>query len=201
MSVNKSKLPFQNLYNCPKSEEMKITKLPIEGPLIIEPKIFKDPRGYFFESYNEKSFIEAGIDARFVQDNQSLSQKGAIRGLHFQAPPFAQGKLVRVTQGKVLDVVVDIRKGSPTYGQSACVEISAENQIMFWIPPGFAHGFETLEDNTIFLYKCTNLYDKASEGGLFWNDPALGIQWQTQDPIVSEKDQVLPLLSDLKSPF
>lgn len=180
---------------------MKITKLSIEGPLLIEPRIFKDSRGYFYESYNEKLFFEAGVNYRFVQDNQSFSQKGAVRGLHFQAPPFEQGKLVRVIQGKVNDVIVDIRKDSPTYGQHLSVELSAENQLMFWIPPGFAHGFETLEDNTIFLYKCTNLYDKSSEGGLLWNDPALGINWHTSEAIVSDKDQILPSLKDLISPF
>jgi dTDP-4-dehydrorhamnose 3,5-epimerase len=180
---------------------LKITKTPIEGLLIIEPQIFKDARGYFFESYNEAKFKEAGIELNFVQDNQSLSQTGAVRGLHFQAPPFEQGKLVRVVQGAVMDVVVDIRKGSPTYGQNFSIELSAENQLMFFIPPGFAHGFETLLDQTIFLYKCTNVYNKASEGGLLWNDPALGINWQTNEPIVSEKDLILPLLKDFTSPF
>lgn len=173
----------------------------MEGPMIIEPRIFHDPRGYFFESYNADTFTAAGITANFVQDNQSLSQRGAVRGLHFQAPPYEQGKLVRVVQGAVVDVVVDIRKESATYGQSYAIELSAANQLMFWIPPGFAHGFETLEDNTIFLYKCTNMYHKASEGGLFWNDPALKIQWRTQEPIVSEKDQILPKLADFISPF
>jgi dTDP-4-dehydrorhamnose 3,5-epimerase len=180
---------------------LKITTNNINGILIIEPQIFRDSRGYFYESYNEAKFNEAGIDAKFVQDNQSLSQKGAIRGLHFQAPPFEQGKLVRVAQGAVMDVVVDIRKDSPTFGQSWSVMLSAENQLMFWIPPGFAHGFETLMDNTLFLYKCTNGYNKNSEGGLLWNDPALCIQWQTNDPIVSDKDQILPLLVDFISPF
>jgi dTDP-4-dehydrorhamnose 3,5-epimerase len=180
---------------------LKITTNQINGILIIEPQIFRDSRGYFFESYNEEKFNEVGIDAKFVQDNQSLSQKGAIRGMHFQAPPYAQGKLVRVAQGAVMDVVVDIRKNSPTYGQSFTILLSAENQLMFWIPPGFAHGFETLIDNTLFLYKCTNGYNKASEGGLFWNDPALEIKWQTAEPIVSDKDQILPLLKDFISPF
>ncbi|MFY8189743.1 MAG: dTDP-4-dehydrorhamnose 3,5-epimerase [Bacteroidia bacterium] len=180
---------------------MKITTTPIEGILIIEPQIFKDSRGYFFESYNQYKMEAAGIALSFVQDNQSLSQKGAVRGLHFQAPPFEQGKLVRVVAGAVRDVVVDIRKNSPTYGQHFSIDLSAENQLMFWIPPGFAHGFETLTDNTIFLYKCTNMYHKNSEGGLFWNDPAIGIKWQTQDAIVSEKDMILPTLKDFVSPF
>jgi len=180
---------------------MKITKIPIEGPLVIEPRIFNDARGYFYESYNEGAFKAQGIDCTFVQDNQSLSQKGAIRGLHFQAPPFEQGKLVRVINGRVLDTIVNIRKNSATYGQHYSIELNAENKLMFWIPPGFAHGFETLEDNTIFLYKCTNLYDKASEGGLRWNDPEIGVKWQTMQPIVSEKDQFLPLFKDFSSPF
>jgi dTDP-4-dehydrorhamnose 3,5-epimerase len=180
---------------------LKITTTPIEGILIIEPQIFKDSRGYFFESYNQDKMEAAGIALSFVQDNQSLSQKGAVRGLHFQAPPFEQGKLVRVVAGAVRDVVVDIRKNSPTYGQHFSIDLSAENQLMFWIPPGFAHGFETLTDNTIFLYKCTNMYHKNSEGGLLWNDPAIGIKWQTQDAIVSEKDMILPTLKDFVSPF
>jgi dTDP-4-dehydrorhamnose 3,5-epimerase len=145
--------------------------------------------------------MEAGINGKFVQDNQSLSQKGAVRGLHFQAPPFEQGKLVRVVQGSVMDVVVDIRKNSPTYGQSFCIELTAANQLMFWIPPGFAHGFETLEDQTLFLYKCTNVYNKASEGGLLWNDPQLGIKWQTSEPIVSDKDLILPAFANFNSPY
>jgi len=180
---------------------LKITTTPIEGILIIEPQIFKDSRGYFFESYNQDKMEAAGIALSFVQDNQSLSQKGAVRGLHFQAPPFEQGKLVRVVAGAVRDVVVDIRKNSPTFGQHFSIDLSAENQLMFWIPPGFAHGFETLTDNTIFLYKCTNMYHKNSEGGLLWNDPAIGIKWQTQDAIVSEKDMILPTLKDFVSPF
>jgi len=180
---------------------LKTTTTPIEGLLIIEPQIFKDSRGYFFESFSAEKMKSMGINAPFVQDNQSLSQKGAVRGMHFQVPPFEQGKLVRVVQGAVMDVVVDIRKASPTYGQSFSIELSAENQLMFWIPPGFAHGFETLEDQTLFLYKCTNGYSKVSEGGLLWNDPALGIKWQTKEPIVSDKDQILPLLKDLNSPF
>jgi dTDP-4-dehydrorhamnose 3,5-epimerase len=173
----------------------------MDGPLVIEPQIFKDPRGYFFESYNQQKFTEAGINATFIQDNQSLSQKGAIRGLHFQAPPFAQGKLVRVAVGAVNDIVVDIRKKSPTYGQFYSITLTGENNLMLWIPPGFAHGFETLEDNTLFLYKCTNLYNKASEGGLFYKDETIGINWQSNNPIVSDKDLVLPLLKDFISPF
>ena len=180
---------------------MDIKSTPIEGLLIIEPQVFTDPRGYFYESYNKEKFVAAGINIEFVQDNQSLSQKGIVRGLHFQAPPFDQGKLVRVIQGAVLDVAVDIRKNSPTYGQNFSIELSAQNRTMFYIPPGFAHGFETLEDNTIFLYKCTDVYNKQSEGGLLWNDPELEIKWQSSDPLISEKDKILPLFKDLVSPF
>ena len=180
---------------------MDIKFTPIEGLLIIEPQVFTDPRGYFYESYNKEKFVAAGINIEFVQDNQSLSQRGIVRGLHFQAPPFDQGKLVRVIQGAVLDVAVDIRKNSPTYGQNFSIELSAQNRTMFYIPPGFAHGFETLEDNTIFLYKCTDVYNKQSEGGLLWNDAELGIKWQSSDPLISEKDKILPLFKDLVSPF
>lgn len=180
---------------------MQIKTTPIEGLLIIEPQIFNDPRGYFYESYNKEKMYAAGIDIEFVQDNQSLSQKGIVRGLHFQAAPYAQAKLVRVIQGAVMDVAVDIRKNSPTYGQHFAIELSAENKTMFFIPPGFAHGFETLTDNTLFLYKCSNLYNKESEGGLLWNDEQLNIQWQTKNPLVSDKDKVLPALNNFISPF
>ena len=141
---------------------MEVIKTPLQGLLVIEPKVFKDHRGYFYESYNAEAFKQAGIDAVFVQDNQSLSQKGILRGLHFQAPPHAQGKLVRVIKGAVLDVVVDIRKNSPTYGQHFSIELTEENFKMFWIPAGFAHGFVTLEDHTIFSYKCTDVYNKGT---------------------------------------
>jgi dTDP-4-dehydrorhamnose 3,5-epimerase len=180
---------------------MQITTTPIDGLLIIQPQIFNDPRGYFYESYNKDKFIEAGINLEFVQDNQSLSQKGIVRGLHYQAAPFDQGKLVRVIQGAVMDVVVDIRKKSPTYGQHFSIQLTAENQSMFFIPPGFAHGFETLVDNTIFLYKCTNVYNKESEGGLLWNDADLGIKWRSNEPIISAKDKVLPIIKNFTSPF
>lgn len=180
---------------------MKIQTLHIEGLLIIEPTIFTDSRGYFFESFSEQWFTSQGIDYTFVQDNQSLSQKGTVRGLHFQAPPHAQGKLVRVVQGAVLDVALDIRKKSPTYGQYFAIELSAANHKQFWVPPGFAHGFSTLVDDTIFQYKCTNYYNKPSEGGVLWNDPALNINWQVETAIVSEKDLVLPTLTQLESPF
>lgn len=180
---------------------MKITTSPIQGLLIIEPQVFKDERGYFYESYNIDKFKDAGIHENFIQDNQSLSQKGAIRGLHFQAAPFEQVKLVRVVQGAVFDVVVDIRKNSATYGQHFDIELTGENMLMFYIPAGFAHGFETLADNTIFQYKCTNLYNKASEGGILWNDPDLNIKWQTNTPIISTKDQELPTFHTFVSPF
>lgn len=180
---------------------MEVTTTPIAGLLVIRPKVFYDERGYFFEPYNKQRYFDAGITYEFVQDNQSLSQLGALRGLHFQAPPSDQGKLVRVVKGGVLDVVVDIRKDSPTYGQHFSIELTEQNMTQFWIPPGFAHGFATLHDNTIFEYKCTQVYDKASEGGILWNDPALGINWGITDPIVSEKDKVLPPLAQLNSPF
>lgn len=180
---------------------MEVSKFEIDGPLLITPKVFYDERGYFFESYNEPLMQSNGIHLRFLQDNQSYSRKGVLRGLHFQAPPFEQGKLVRVARGSVLDVAVDIRKDSPTYGQHIGVTLSAVNQKMFWIPPGFAHGFLSLEEDTIFLYKCTNVYDKASEGGLVWNDPDLGIQWGEKEPLVSTKDLELPGLNQFISPF
>jgi len=182
---------------------MKITKTAIEGLLIIEPRIFNDGRGYFFESYNKSKYTEAGIDVEYVQDNQSFSHKGALRGLHGQADPFAQGKLVRVIQGRVLDVAVDIRKGSSTYGKHVSIELSADNQLQFWIPAGFLHGFATLEDNTIFTYKVNNYYDKNSEIGVIWNDPTLGIEWgiAQSEVLLSPKDEVLPAFSTFKSPF
>lgn len=182
---------------------MKITTTKIEGLLIIEPRIFPDDRGYFYESYNKQKYADAGITADFVQDNQSFSQKGALRGLHGQANPFAQGKLVRVLQGRVLDVAVDIRKNSPTFGQHVTVELSGDNHLQFWVPPGFLHGFVTLEDDTIFSYKVTNYYDKASEIGVIWNDPTLAIGWgiDERDALLSPKDEVLPAFKDFVSPF
>lgn len=178
---------------------MNILTTKIKGLLLIEPKIWKDDRGYFFESYNKKSFTEAGIHVDFVQDNQSLSQKGTLRGLHAQAAPHAQGKLVRVIQGRVIDVVVDIRKDSETYGEHLTVELNGETKQMFWVPPGFLHGFVTLENNTIFSYKVSGLYNKSAEFGVLWNDPNLNINWGiSQDEVIlSEKDQILPLFKDL----
>ena len=175
----------------------------IKDVLLIKPKLWEDERGYFYESYNKKLFKDAGITADFVQDNQSLSHKGTLRGLHAQKNPFAQGKLVRVLQGKVLDVAVDIRKQSPTYGHHIDVELSGENQDMFWLPPGFLHGFITLVDYTIFTYKVTNFYDKSSEIGVAWNDPELEINWSinVENIILSDKDQYLPHLKDIENPF
>jgi dTDP-4-dehydrorhamnose 3,5-epimerase len=180
---------------------MVIEKTFIEGLLVLKPKVFEDPRGYFFESFNQKLLEEAGIKENFVQDNQSLSQKGVLRGLHLQKPPYAQGKLVRVITGAVLDVVVDIRKNSPTYGKHFSIELNERNKIMFWIPAGFAHGFSTLENNTIFYYKCTNYYNKESEASVIWNDPDIGIDWKIDQPLLSEKDKVGLALKDFTSPF
>ena len=180
---------------------MRIIDTPIADLFVIEPKVWKDDRGYFYESFREDFFKEIKIDLSLVQDNQSLSQKGTIRGLHFQAPPFEQGKLVRVLQGAVLDVVVDIRKKSPTYGQSFAIELNDQNHLQLWIPPGFAHGFSTLADQTIFCYKCSNYYHKASEGGIRFNDETLAIDWKVPAIHVSEKDYLLPTFKDFISPF
>ena len=180
---------------------MRIIDTPIADLLVIEPKVWKDDRGYFYESFREDFFKEINIDLSLVQDNQSLSQKGTIRGLHFQAPPFEQGKLVRVLQGSVLDVVVDIRKNSSAYGQSFAIELNDQNHLQLWIPPGFAHGFSTLADQTIFCYKCSNYYHKASEGGICFNDETLAIDWKVPAIHVSEKDYLLPTFKDFISPF
>lgn len=182
---------------------MNFIKTKIKDLLIVEPKILKDDRGYFYESYNKRIFDDAGINASFVQDNQSLSQKGTLRGLHAQSGEHAQGKLVRVIKGRVIDVAVDIRKSSETYGQHVAVELSEDNHLMFWVPPGFLHGFVTLEDDTIFAYKVTGLYNKNSEFGVVWNDPELNIDWgiSAEEVILSEKDKVLPQFKDLISPF
>ena len=169
---------------------VKVIDTPINSLVLIEPKVYKDSRGYFFESFNSKLFKEkTNIDLTFVQDNQSCSQKNVLRGLHFQNPPFDQGKLVSVTKGSVLDVAVDIRKNSSTYGQHFKAVLSDKNHQMMYLPPGMAHGFLTLEDNTVFTYKCTNYYNKKSEGSLLWNDTDLNIDWSVIDPILSEKDE------------
>ena len=184
---------------------MNIIETPIQDLFVFEPKIWKDSRGYFYESFSQRVFEQAGIDVNFVQDNQSFSQRGTLRGMHAQANPFAQGKLVRVIQGKVVDVAVDIRKNSPTYGQHFAIELSADNHKQLWVPPGFLHGFLTLENDTIFAYKVTNYYDKDSEIGVMWNDPTLNIDWAAYlDPsefLLSDKDLVLSDFASLKSPF
>ncbi len=180
---------------------MEIIKTAIPDVLIIKPSVFQDDRGYFFESYNKEKFLKNGIDQNFVQDNESKSQKGVLRGLHFQNPPFSQGKLVRVMKGAVLDVAVDIRKGSPWYGKWVSIELNEDNKWMYWIPSGFAHGFHTLADNTVFFYKCTNVYHKASEGSIRWDDPDLNINWGAHNPILSDKDKVSPLFRDFISQF
>lgn len=180
---------------------MDITEVGIQGLLVIQPRIFKDDRGYFFESYQKEIFNRSGITLDFLQDNESCSSKGVLRGLHLQAPPFDQGKLVRVVAGKVLDVAVDVRKGSATYGKYFSIELSGENKTIFWIPPGFAHGFVALEDNTIFAYKCTNMYNKDSEQCILWNDPMLNINWGYTDPLVSAKDQDGLSFEKFISPF
>jgi dTDP-4-dehydrorhamnose 3,5-epimerase len=177
---------------------MNIISTGIEGLLVIEPSIFEDERGYFYESYNKERFDSLGIfSGSFVQDNQSKSNKGVLRGLHFQNAPFAQGKLVRVISGSVLDVAVDLRKDSKTYGKHFSIKLTGDNKKMFWVPEGFAHGFSTLEDDTIFSYKCTNYYHKKSEGCILWNDSDLGIDWGVSNPIVSEKDKNGIKFSDL----
>ena len=184
-----------------KAKNMELIKTSIDGLLIIKPDVFKDERGYFFESYNKERFAKAGLMMDFVQDNESKSDKGVLRGLHFQKPPYAQGKLVRVIKGSVMDVAVDLRKGSPTYGKWESVVLTEENKLQFWIPEGFAHGFVALEDNTIFNYKCTNVYNKESEGSILWNDPDINISWNIDNPILSEKDKISPLFKNFKSPF
>lgn len=180
---------------------MEIIKTSIEGLLIIKPDVFKDERGYFFESYNKERFAKEGLMMNFVQDNESKSSKGVLRGLHFQKPPYSQGKLVRVIKGSVMDVAVDLRKDSPTYGKWESVVLTEENKLQFWIPEGFAHGFVTLEDNTIFNYKCTNVYNKESEGSILWNDPDINVEWNIENPILSEKDKLSPLFKDFETPF
>jgi dTDP-4-dehydrorhamnose 3,5-epimerase len=182
---------------------MPFIQTPIPDLLVFEPQVHQDARGYFFESYNESVFQKAGIDIRWVQDNQSSSQYGVIRGLHFQAPPHAQTKLIRVLRGRIFDVAIDIRKGSPSYGRSFSIELTAENKKQLLVPKGFLHGFAVLSDQAEVLYKCDELYNKPSEMGISYADPALGIDWKipSAQAIVSEKDKVLPLLSELDSPF
>ena len=180
---------------------MQIIETKIKDLLVIKQDVFTDERGYFFETYNKERFAQHGLDMVFVQDNESQSTRGVLRGLHFQKPPFTQGKLVRVVKGAVMDVAVDLRKGSPTYGQWESVVLTEDNKFMYWIPEGFAHGFVCLEDQTVFTYKCTNVYNKASEGSIRWDDPDLNIDWGIGDPILSEKDKVAPLFKDFVTPF
>lgn len=180
---------------------MKITKTNIDGLIIVEPEIFKDDRGSFFESWNVKKFQEIGIEDDFVQDNQSNSSKGILRGLHFQNSPYAQAKLVRVIRGSVLDVAVDLRSNSSTYGKHYSIVLSDKNFKSFYIPSGFAHGFVALEDNTIFSYKCSDIYNKEYEGYLLWNDQDLGIDWYIDNPIISQKDMQGLYFKDFKSKF
>ena len=174
---------------------------PLEGVLIIQPRKFGDDRGFFMETYKKSDFEAAGINEEFCQDNHSFSSKGVLRGLHFQSAPHAQGKLVRVVKGAVWDVAVDLIPGSPTYGQHFGLELTEENGTMLYIPPGFGHGFVTLQNSTHFLYKCTAEYAPESDGGVKWDDPDLAVEWPlepNQEPLVSEKDAVLPYLKDIK---
>ena len=180
-----------------------VTKTHIDGLVVIEPKVFGDNRGYFMETYNKGEFDAAGLDMVFVQDNESRSKKGVLRGLHFQKKN-PQGKLVRVLEGEVFDVAVDLRKNSLTFGKWEGVVLSAENKRQFYIPEGFAHGFVVLSETATFVYKCTRLYDPKDEGGLMWNDPAIGIKWPVGngfEPLLSEKDTKNPLLKDLGFAF
>lgn len=182
---------------------MEVIKTDIEGVVIIEPRIFKDARGYFFESFSAKEFQEKVCQTTFVQDNESFSSYGVVRGLHFQKPPYTQSKLVRVIKGAVLDVAVDLRKGSPTYGKHVAVELTGENHRQLFIPKGFAHGFSVLSDEVLFQYKCDNFYAPEADGGISIKDEELGIDWQipTENALLSEKDLKHPLLKDFDSPF
>jgi dTDP-4-dehydrorhamnose 3,5-epimerase len=184
---------------------MIIQNLGVDGPYLIKPVVFKDDRGHFYESFNEKEFKEKIGDINFVQDNESCSSYGVVRGMHFQKPPYEQAKLVRVPKGAVLDVVIDLRKESPTYQQIWSVYLSEENKRQFFVPRGFAHGFLSLKDNTIFQYKCDNFYKKESEGSISWCDEPLPLIWQEyinlEDVIVSNKDAEAPMFNDIDNPF
>lgn len=182
---------------------MNIIQTSIPGVVIIEPRLFKDDRGYFFESFSERDFNTQVREVKFVQDNESMSSYGVMRGLHFQRPPYTQSKLVRCVKGAVLDVAVDIRKGSPTYGQHVAVELTEENHRQFFVPRGFAHGFAVLSETAIFQYKCDNFYHPEADGGISILDDSLGINWRipTDHAILSEKDTKHPLLKDFDSPF
>lgn len=182
---------------------MEIIKTAIDGPVILKPRIFRDSRGYFFESYNQKVFNREVMPVDFVQDNQSKSVFGVMRGLHFQRPPHAQAKLVRCIQGRVIDVAVDIRKGSPTYGQHVAVELTEENMLQFFIPRGFAHGFAVLSPEAVFQYKCDNFYAPEADGGISILDTSLDIDWKLnpENVILSDKDKCHPLLAEFETPF
>ena len=182
---------------------MEIIKTSIEGLIIIEPRVFADSRGYFFESFSQRDFERLVAPVHFVQDNESMSQRGVIRGLHFQRPPFSQTKLVRCVRGAVLDVAVDLRQGSPTFGQHEAIELTEDNHRQLFIPKGFAHGFAVLSDVAVFQYKCDEFYHPEADGGIQLDDPSLGIDWRLplDKAIRSEKDKLLPLLKDFESPF
>lgn len=181
---------------------MKVEQTPLQGLLLLSPTVFSDERGYFFESFHHKKFDDATEQKySFVQDNESRSVKGVVRGLHFQVPPYEQGKLVRVVTGAVQDVAVDLRRNSPTFGNYFSAVLSAENKLQMFIPPGFAHGFAVLENETVFAYKCTNYYNRQSERSLFYADEDLKIEWLTSNPILSEKDLGAGRFKDFKSPF
>ena len=182
---------------------MEVIKTPIDGVVIIEPKVFKDARGYFFESFSQREFEEKVRKINFVQDNESMSSYGVMRGLHFQAPPFTQSKLVRCVKGAVLDVAVDIRKGSPTYGQHVAVELTEDNHCQFFVPRGFAHGFAVLSETAVFQYKCDNFYAPQADGGISIKDDSLDIDWKipVEKELLSEKDTLHACLKDFDSPF
>lgn len=180
---------------------MKVEKTFIPGLLVVEPDFFPDNRGFFFESFNKEKYKDAGIAFEFVQDNLSKSTKNTVRGLHYQAGEFAQGKLCQVITGAVIDVALDVRFGSPTFGKYFSVELSGENHKQIWIPPGFAHGFSVLSDEAIFSYKCTAKYDKSSERSILYNDPALGIEWMVEAPIVSDKDLKAKMFVEIEKEF
>jgi dTDP-4-dehydrorhamnose 3,5-epimerase len=180
---------------------MKIIKTDIDGVLIIEPDVFNDARGFFFESYNEKNYRDAGLNFNFVQDNISKSAFGTIRGLHYQVGEFAQGKLCQVIKGKVFDVAVDIRFGSPTFGKYVGAELTEENHRQIWMPPGFAHGFSVLSEEAVFMYKCTALYSKKDERSILFSDTDINIDWRIEKPIVSEKDMLSKKFKDIEKDF
>ena len=180
---------------------IKTEQTAIPGVILIHPQVFGDERGHFFEPYNARALAGIGITHGFVQDNQSRSRAGVLRGLHFQLPPHAQGKLVRVVRGSVLDVAVDLRKNSPAFGKWVSAVLSDTNHTMMWLPEGIAHGFLSLEDDTVFSYKCTAFYNKEAESSIRWNDPVLGIDWGGNDPVLSDKDANAPLFHSFNSPF